>query len=223
MKKRESKKKSLSLDAVTRREFVKTVAYGTVLYSTAGLAEEESVPPEPASLDEPTEWKEGDPPPQKMKVPGVEPEQKSMEAPPSQPMDDDRGKQPSGEHKWVYGYWLWGSGAYVWVPGYWAVPPKAEYDYEPGYWTYQDPTWIYIRGGWVVTGTTTVVVYASPRTVRTVYVFRAPIRIIRRHRRWRRYRARRHHHSAHRRSTHHRHRSGGSRSGGSRGVRVRRR
>lgn len=46
---------------------------------------------EPENLDEPTQWQEGDPEPVEATIPANEPEQTSQEAPPSQPMDDDRG------------------------------------------------------------------------------------------------------------------------------------
>jgi hypothetical protein len=49
---------------------------------------------------------EGDPEPEAAQVPTTEPEQKSMEAPPCQPMDDDRGEQPDSSHVWVSDYWL---------------------------------------------------------------------------------------------------------------------
>lgn len=185
----------------SRRKFIKTIVYvpflssGVALINIAGAEER---PPEPANLDEPTAWQEGDPEPEEMKVPATEPEQTSTEAPPSQPMDDDRGEQPDESHVWVYGYWWWTSGHYVWVPGYWAVPPKVEYVYVPGYWTYQDVTWVYARGGWGMPNTTTVVVYAHPRPFLTLFVFTAPIRIVRRHRRWRHHRARHYRHRPHR-------------------------
>ncbi len=185
----------------SRRKFIKTIASVPLFSSGIGMATlalAEDVPAEPSDLDEPTAWQEGDPEPEEASVPATEPDQTSTDAPPSQPMDDDRGEQPDADHAWVYGYWWWTSGHYVWVPGYWAVPPQPEYVYIPGYWGYQDVTWVYVRGGWGVTNTTTVVVYAHPRPVLTLFVFTAPIRIVRRHRRWRHHRTRHRHHRPHR-------------------------
>lgn len=190
---------------ITRRTFLKISSAWAALFSLMGAvlpdsvkAGDESVPEEPANLDEPTQWQEGDPEPKEAKVPATEPEQTSKEAPPSQPMDDDRGEQPDSSHAWVYGYWWWSNGKYVWVPGYWAVPPETGYVYVSGYWNYGGSTWVYVRGGWGRPNTTTVVVYANPRPVLTVFVFTAPIRIVRRNRRWRHHRSRRHHHRPHR-------------------------
>ncbi len=186
---------------LSRRKFIKTIVsvplFGSGL-AMVNFAAAEDAPPEPSDLDEPTAWQEGDPDPEEAKVPATEPEQTSKEAPPSQPMDDDRGEQPDESHAWVYGYWWWTSGSYVWVPGYWTVPPKTEYVYVSGYWTHRDSTWVYVRGGWGMPKTTTVVVYASPRPFLTVFVFTAPIRIVRRNRRWRHHRSRRNRHRPHR-------------------------
>ncbi len=190
---------------ITRRSFLKVSFAWAALFSLKDAvlpdsvkAVDEPVPEEPANLDEPTPWQEGDPEPEEVKVPATEPEQTSNEAPPSQPMDDDRGEQPNSNHVWVYGYWWWGDGKYVWVPGYWVIPPKTEYVYIAGYWTYRDGAWVYVRGGWGMPNTTTVVVYANPRPVLTVFVITAPIRIVRRHRRWRHHRSRRYRHRPHR-------------------------
>ena len=170
---------------VTRREFIKTAAYGSVLYCSVGIADDDT-PPEPDNLDQATAWQEGDPAPREQTVPTVEPQQTSDEAPPSQPMEDDRGEQPTPSHKWVNGYWWWTDGEYVWVPGYWAVSPKPEWEYEAGYWEYQQTRWVYSRGGWRVMYTTSIVAYAHPRPVVWVWVIPAPPRIVRRHHSWHR-------------------------------------
>jgi hypothetical protein len=188
---------------VSRRVFLKTSVGITLVGASitpVRLLAAESVPPEPDNLDEPTPWQEGDPEPVEMKVPAVEPEQQSEEAPPCQPMDDDRGDPPSSDHKWVYGYWWWTSGKYVWVPGYWEIPPKPDYEYKPGYWKHGSNPWIFVLGGWVVIGTTVIVASASPRPVLTAMVITAPLRIARRHRRWRHHHARRTRHLARTRS-----------------------
>jgi len=65
----------------------------------------EVVPPEPENLDVPTPWQEGDPEPVEMTVPAQEPEQTSKEAPPCQPIDDDRPPRPGPDYAWVMGYW----------------------------------------------------------------------------------------------------------------------
>jgi len=185
----------------SRRKVIKALASIPVLsagWAMIRVAVAEEAPPEPENLDEPTAWEEGDPEPEEAQVPATEPEQKSKEAPPCQPMDDDRGEQPDSSQVWVSGYWWWTDGKYVWVPGYWTVPPKVEYVYVPGYWTYQGEIWVYVRGGWGMPNTTTVVVYANPRPVLTLFVFTAPIRIVRRHRRWRHYHSRRRRHRPHR-------------------------
>lgn len=190
---------------LSRRKFCEATVGVTLLgaYSAfTKFAFAEDVPPEPDNLDEPTQWQEGDPEPEERKVPATEPEQTSQEAPPSQPMDDDRGEQPTPDSVWIMGYWWWTDNKYVWVPGYWAIPPKPEYVYVAGYWTYQGNAWVYVRGGWGMPNTTTVVVYADPRPVLTVFVFTAPIRIVRRHRRWRHHRSRRYRHRPH--TAHHR-------------------
>ena len=184
--------KDCKQQGVSRRGFLKTAACFTLCWGWTRLAQSQSteeVPPEPENLDEPTAWQEGDPEPVEMTVPAQEPEQTSNEAPPSQPMDDDRGNPPGPDYVWVMGYWWWTSGQYVWVPGYWAFPPQPSYVYVAGYWTYRDVHWVYIRGGWAKPNTTVIVVYPDPRPVLTLFVITAPIRIARRHRRWR------HHHS----------------------------
>ena len=184
---------------VSRRDLMK-VALGIFLFGGSGAlsraAAAEDVPPEPDDLDEPTQWQEGDPEPYEMTVPAVEPDQTSQEAPPSQPMDDDRGEPPGEGHLWASGYWLWTNDKYVWVPGYWTKPPSAEYVYIPGYWAYQTTAWVYVHGGWGKPNTTVVVVRAEPRPAVKLFVFTAPIRIVRRHRRWRHHHARRGRHRA---------------------------
>jgi len=203
MSKRKDGAKKSEQQGVPRRVFLKTFV-GITLVGTSiapvRLLSAENVPPEPENLDEPTQWQEGDPEPVEMKVPAVEPEQQSEEDPPCQPMDDDRGDPPSPDHKWVYGYWWWTNGEYVWVPGYWEIPPKPDYEYKPGYWKHGSNPWIFVLGGWVVIGTTVIVASASPRPVLTALVITAPLRIARRHRRWRHHHARRTRHRARTRS-----------------------
>ena len=114
----------------------------------ARAASAEDTPEEPENLDEPTEWQEGDPEAVEMTVPANEPDQTSQEAPPSQPMDDVRGEQPSQEHLWAGGYWWWTNGTYVWVSGYWVTPPEPNLEWAGGYWTHQNATWVYVQGGW---------------------------------------------------------------------------
>ena len=156
----------------------------------------QAVPPEPENLDEPTPLQEGDPKPVEKTVPAQEPEQTSKEAPPCQPIDDERPTQPGPDYGWVTGYWWWTNGTYVWVPGYWVLPPHAGYVHVPGYWTYKSGIWVYVRGGWAKPNTTVIVVYPKPRPVLTALVITAPIRIARRHHRWRHHHARRRHHRA---------------------------
>ena len=168
----------------------------TLSCSSSALAQttSETVPEEPENLDEPTAWQEGDPAPEEMTIPAQEPEQTSTEAPPCQPMDDDRPTQPAPDYVWVVGYWWWTNGTYVWAPGYWRQPPQPSYVYVSGYWTYRSGIWVYVRGGWAKPNTTVIVVYPKPRPVLRVRVFRAPRRIIRRHHRWRHHHGRRAHH-----------------------------
>jgi len=182
---------------LSRRDLMK-VALGVLFFGASGVrgARAEDAPPEPENLDEPTQWQEGDPEPYEMKVPAVEPDQTSQEAPPSQPMDDDRGDPPGDGYAWASGYWLWTDNQYVWVPGYWATPPSPEYVYIAGYWTHKESAWVYVHGGWGKPNTTVVVQRAEPRPIVTALVFTAPIRIVRRHRRWRHHPARRTHHRA---------------------------
>lgn len=185
-----------------RRDFLKTAVGITIIGGSSSLVlsvPAEEVPPEPGNLDEPTPWQQGDPEPVEMEVPAEEPEQSSTEPPPSQPIDDERPAQPGPDYVWATGYWWWTGGRYVWVTGYWVVPPQTEYVYISGYWTYRGTTWVYVRGGWGRPRTTVVVVYPRPRPVLTVWVITAPIRIVRRHRRWRHHHYRRAHHRAARR------------------------
>ena len=182
-----------------RRDLLKGAVGVTLLGGSGALVRSlsaEDVPPEPDNLDVPTPWQEGDPAPEEMAVPAQEPEQTSTEAPPSQPMDDERPAQPGPDYVWATGYWWWTGGQYVWVPGYWAVPPEPEYVYISGYWTYRSTSWVYVRGGWGRPGTTVVVAYPRPRRVVRVRVIRAPARIRRRHRSWRYYPNRRRRHRA---------------------------
>lgn len=195
------KKKDQDHSGVSRRDLLKGVA-GITLFTGSGSLSlvrsifAEDAPPEPDNLDEPTQWQEGDPEPVEATVPAQEPEQTSAEAPPSQPMDDERSAQPAPNYVWASGYWWWTGGQYVWVPGYWVVPPEPEYIYVPGYWTYRGTTWVYVRGGWGRPNTTVVVVYPKPRPVLTAFIITAPIRIARRNRRWRHYPSRRRRHRA---------------------------
>jgi hypothetical protein len=187
---KKTKKKESDHSGVSRRDLVKGLA-GLTLFAGSGplvrsvLAED--VPPEPDNLDEPTQWQEGDPEPVEMTVPAEEPEQTSTEAPPSQPVDDERPAQPGSEYVWAYGYWWWTGETYVWVPGYWEIPPEPEYVYIPGYWNYSGTTWVYVRGGWGWPNSRVIVVYPRRRRVVRVQVIRAPRRIRRRHHRWRHY------------------------------------
>lgn len=196
IKEKQKNKKDNDHSGVSRRDFLKSVAWIAIISGSGLLVRPlsaEDVPPEPDNLDEPTPWQEGDPDPVEMTVPAEEPEQTSTEAPPSQPMDDARPAQPGPDYVWITGYWWWTGGEYVWVPGYWEIPPEPEYVYIPGYWTYRGTTWVYVRGGWGRSGSTVVVVYPGPRRVVRVGVVRAPRRIRRRHYRWRHYPHRRYH------------------------------
>jgi hypothetical protein len=189
--------RQLSKGGVLRRDVLKLAA-GVSVLGSSGLASRvafgEDTPPEPENLDEPTQWQEGDPEPVEATIPATEPEQTSSEAPPSQPMDDDRGESPGDGYTWASGYWWWQSGKYQWVPGYWAQPPQSGYIYVPGYWNWGGSTWVYVRGGWGKPDTTVVVQYANPRPVLTAFIVTAPLRIVRRNRRWRHYHHRRRHH-----------------------------
>jgi hypothetical protein len=203
MKKEKRGEKEGKRSGVSRRNFCKAVvgiSLGGAWSTLALFASAEDVPAEPENLDEPTPWQEGDPEPVEKKVPAEEPEQISAEAPPSQPMDDERPEQPGPDYAWATGYWWWTNRTYMWIPGYWALPPRTNYVYVSGYWTYRGNRWVYVRGGWAKPNTTAIVVYARPRPLLTAFVITAPIRIVRRHRRWRHYHARRAHHRAVRRS-----------------------
>ncbi len=197
MKKQKAEEKGYKQLGVPRRIFLKILMGITLLSWTnilPRLVLAEDVPAEPDNLDEPTPWQEGDPEPVEMTIPAEEPEQTSTEAPPSQPMDDERPPQPGPDYAWAYGYWWWTNGTYVWVPGYWVLPPQVDYVYVPGYWNYGGTTWVYIRGGWGRPNTTVIVTYPQPRPVLTAFVITAPIRIVRRHRRWRHHHRRHYHH-----------------------------
>lgn len=194
MKKGWNEKRDSNRTDMSRRDFCRVVA-GISLFSASSaielFASEEDIPLEPENLDEPTPWQEGDPDPVEMKIPALEPEQTSSEAPPSQPMDDERPDQPSVDHIWVTGYWWWTNKTYKWVPGYWVVPPHKNYTYVSGYWAYEGTKWVYHRGGWAKPNTSSIVVYPRPRPILTARVITAPRRIVRRHRRWRHHPARR--------------------------------
>ena len=203
MKKRNSEENdySVSESLESRRGFLKKMVLTAALFICPSVLKKaqaaEDVPAEPGNLDEPTPLQEGDPEPYEMTIPAEEPEQSSTEAPPSQPIDDVRPDQPGTDHAWLNGYWWWTNNQYIWVPGYWAIPPKPGYHYVAGYWIYQGGRWIYVRGGWAEAYGTVVVVYHR-RPLFTALVITAPIRIIRRHRRWRHHHQRRYHHRARR-------------------------
>ena len=197
MKKRKTGKKGCKQPGVSRRSFLKTVMGITILGGSSTLPQfvlAENVPPEPNNLDEPTQWQEGDPAPVEMTVPAQEPKQTSAEAPPSQPMDDDRPSQPVPDHVWATGYWWWTNGTYVWVSGYWVAPPQPSYVYVPGYWHYYGTSWVYVQSGWAKPNTTVIVVQPKPRPLLVAFVITAPLRILRRNRRWKHYPSRRRHH-----------------------------
>jgi hypothetical protein len=194
MKKEKKMKMECKRSDMSRRSFCKVMVGISLVGAsnpTALFASEDDVPAEPKNLDEPTPWQEGDPEPVEMKIPAVEPEQASTEAPPSQPIDDECPEQPSPDHVWVTGYWWWTNRTYRWVPGYWAIPPHANYVYVSGHWRYKDNRWIYVRGGWAKPNTTSIVAYAGPRPLLTALVITAPARIVRRHYLWGYYPARR--------------------------------
>jgi hypothetical protein len=179
---------------ISRRSFCKTLGGISLAGASSTLAlfaSAEDLPVEPENLDVPTPWQEGDPEPVEKEVPSEEPEQTSTEAPPSQPIDDERPEQPSADHVWVSGYWWWNNRAYMWVPGYWALPPHSNYVHVSGYWTYKGNQWVYVRGGWAKPNTTKIVVYPKARPSLTARVITAPRRIARRHYRWGYYPARR--------------------------------
>lgn len=179
---------------ISRRSFFKVMAGISLVGASDTImlfASENDVPAEPENLDTPTPWQEGDPEPVEMKIPAEEPEQTSTEAPPCQPIDDDRPDQPSPDHAWVTGYWWWTNRTYKWVPGYWVVPPRKKHVYVAGYWAYEGNHWVYHRGGWAKPNTTKIVVFPRPRPRLTALVITAPRRIRRRHRRWRHYHNRR--------------------------------
>ena len=114
MKKEKKGEKESKQFGVSRRNFCKVVAgisLGGTWSTMALLAYAEDAPAEPENLDEATPWQEGDPEPVEQKVPAEEPDQTSAEAPPSQPMDDERPDQPGPEYVWVTGYWWWTRGA----------------------------------------------------------------------------------------------------------------
>lgn len=187
---------------MSRRSFCKVMA-GISLVGASNtitlFASADDVPAEPENLDEPTPWQEGDPEPEEMKVPAEEPEQTSTEAPPCQPIDDERPDQPGPDYVWATGYWWWTNRTYRWVPGYWVVPPRKNYVYVSGYWSYKGNHWVYHRGGWAKPDTTVIVVYPGPRPILTALVITAPRRIVRRHRLWGYYPARRVYHRVRRR------------------------
>jgi len=194
MKKGIRVEKARKRSGMSRRNFCKAVTGISLIgvSHTLGIfASEQDVPPEPENLDVPTPWQEDDPKPIEKKIPAEEPEQISTEAPPCQPMDDERPEQPSSDHVWITGYWWWTNQTYVWVPGYWALPPQKSYVYVSGYWTYKGNQWVYVRGGWAKSNTTKIVVYPRPRPLLTAFVITAPRRIVRRHHRWGYYPARR--------------------------------
>ena len=194
MKKEKKMKMEDKRSDMSRRSFCKVmvgISLVGVSNTMALFASEDDVPAEPKNLDEPTPWQEGDPEPVEMKIPAVEPEQTSTEAPPSQPMDDERPQQPNPDHVWVTGYWWWTNRTYKWVPGYWVVPRHKNYVYVSGYWAYEDKQWVYHRGGWAKPNTASIVLYPRPRPLLTAFVITAPRRIVRRHRLWRHYPARR--------------------------------
>ena len=175
--------------SLSRRKILRLASGLPLLWlslSAAGRSFGETIDDIPTDLDEPTAWREGDPEPLQLSVPAIEPEQTSNEAPPSRPINDDRGEAPGPDYRWVYGYWWWSDRRYIWVPGYWA--PR--YIYIPGRWNYRSNVWFYIRGGWGYSNAISVDLYAAPRPYRRVFVLPAPYRIARRNYRWPYYPAR---------------------------------
>jgi hypothetical protein len=180
LKRQKSVGKQSTGPGMSRRLFCRALAGVSLVVGwgrLAAFASAEQVPPEPEDLDVPTPWQEGDPEPVKMTILAEEPEQTSIEAPPSRPMDDERPEQPSPDHAWVTGYWV--------------TPPHAGYVYVSGYWRHKDDQWVFVRGGWAKPNTTAVVAFPGPRPVLTALVITAPRRIVRRHYGWGYYPARR--------------------------------
>lgn len=154
------------------------------------LSAEETLP-EPEYLDKPTPRQAEDPNVIKKTIPAKETEQSSQEAPPSQPIDDERPTSPGSNYIWLSGYWWWTNSTYVWVPGYWSVPPQPNYAYVSGYWTYRSTHWVYVRGGWASPGSGAIIVYPVPRSLVHVWVYPVPRRIVRRQPYWQHYHDRR--------------------------------
>ena len=70
-------------------------------------------------------------------------------APPA-PQVEVRSTQPSPQHVWVGGHWLWNrfTNSYQWHPGFWQVPAVQGQVWQPAQWVQFNGFWRFVPGHW---------------------------------------------------------------------------
>lgn len=69
------------------------------------------------------------------------------EAPPP-PCEESMPPPPTGDYKWIPGYWAWRDGQQQWISGHWEVPPRSGATWVPSCWERQGDGYVFIQGYW---------------------------------------------------------------------------
>ncbi|MEO1234834.1 MAG: YXWGXW repeat-containing protein, partial [Myxococcota bacterium] len=77
-----------------------------------------------------------------MSIPQTDGAQTAPQAPPAQPIAEEKTAAPADGYVWVLGRWYWTGRNYVWLAGYW-VPAEPGYVYVAGRWTSVGGVWTY--------------------------------------------------------------------------------
>ena len=56
-------------------------------------------------------------------------------------------EQPSPDHNWAPGSWIWQQNRYVWRPGFW-TPGYADWDWVPAYYVWSPGGYVFVDGYW---------------------------------------------------------------------------
>ena len=59
----------------------------------------------------------------------------------------ERPVQPSPQHVWIEGEWVWRTDNYIWQPGYWMIPRPHEV-WITGHWRRAYGGWNWVPGHW---------------------------------------------------------------------------
>jgi len=71
-----------------------------------------------------------------------------VETAPPPPTEEIIIAQPSPDHVWIRGYWVWREGRHRWVAGHWELPPRPGVVWVEPRWEHRDRGYVFIAGGW---------------------------------------------------------------------------